>query len=671
MNAHVEPPLIDWVSDLYGDGMEALRPDPPYTVSEWADRNRYLTSVSSPEPGPWETSRTPYLREIMDCLSAYSPIQIVSVMKGVQIGMSEAGFNFVGYVIDHAPGPIMYVMPTITMMKKFSKARIDPMIEASPSLSAKIPPARSRDSGNTIEQKDFPNGTLVLSGANSGASLRGLPMRYLVLDEVDGYPESADEDGDPVSLAMDRTSAHLARRKIFRLSTPLFKETSRIGPAFREGDQRYYNVCCEKCGHLQPIKWSQIKWEPGRPETASFECAWFDEETGEVCGHRHPEHRKRHLLAEENGAKWIPTAEPIDPKNRSYHISALYSPWHTWEEVVRDFLKKKDDPAQLQTFVNNKLGEEWEGLGGEKLDPDSLLAKREDYSSDVLPERVALLTAGVDVQPDRLELEVVGWGRDEESWSIAYHVLAGDPSELEVWDQLDDFLRTKFEHPAKPDGLPISATCIDTGGANTQDAYRFIRPREGRRIWGIKGYAGKRPVWPKRPTRSNKGRINLYAIGVDAAKEVVTARLSKVGREVSGAGACHFNMDRDKEYFEQLTAERKITKHVKGFKTIEWHKAEKDRNEAFDCRVYAYTALQGLVTGGVNLNRRAKMMATELAERRGEMEEAEKPEVVEENREVSGDTSGSQEVAMTPEREDVIKKKKRKKGRVIASPFMS
>jgi phage terminase large subunit GpA-like protein len=669
MNAHA-PIIMNKAALLYIDGADALRPDPPYTVSEWADKNRVLSTKSSAEPGRWRTSRTPYLREIMDCLSAYSAIKVVNVMKGVQIGMSEAGFNFVGYTIHHSPGPMMYVMPTIDMAKKFSKTRIDPMIEASPALSERIAPARSRDSDNTIFEKGFDGGILVLTGANSGSGLRGLPMRCLVLDEVDGYPASADDDGDPVTLATDRTST-FTRRKIFKLSTPLLKGSSRIGPAFREGDQRYYNVKCDKCGFLQPITWDRIKWEAGKPDTAAFVCAGFDAETGELCEHRHAEHRKGFILAEENGAEWVPTAEPSEPHIRSYHLSALYSPWYTWAECAQRFLKAKDDPALLQPFINNILGQEWEDIGGDKLDPDTLFGKREDFTADPMPAGVALLTAGVDVQPDRLEVEVVGWGRDEESWSLDYQVLTGDPSELEVWDQLDDLLRTKYVHPAVPGGMKISATCIDTGGANTQDAYRFVRPREGRRIWGIKGYAGKRPVWPKKPSRTNKGRINLFAIGVDAAKEVVTVRLTKTGPGVSGAGACHFPMDRDKEYFEQLTAEHKKTRYVKGFRVIEWHKPDHARNEAFDVRVYAYAALQGLVIGGVHLNKRAAGIERTLAERRAEMQDdTPVPELVEVVEEAPPETPSSQNRGMTGEGGGAIKAKKRKRGRVIASPFM-
>ncbi|MGZ2374954.1 phage terminase large subunit GpA-like protein [Sinorhizobium medicae] len=647
---------------IFEEGIEAIEPDPPYTVSEWADANRVLTSVSSSEPGPWRTSRTPYLREIMDSLSTYSAVETVALMKGVQIGASEGGFNFVGYTIHHAPGPIMYVLPTVDFAKKFSKTRIDPMIAESPALSEKIKPARARDSGNTVFQKDFDGGALFMTGANSGSGLRGSPVSRLVLDEVDAYPPSADDEGDPAKLAIKRT-ANFPRRKIFITSSPKLKENSRINKAFKEGDQRYYNVACEKCGTLQPITWKAIKWEEGRPETAAFVCQAADPETGELCEHRHRESRKKFLLSEEHGAKWVPTAIPSRQNIRSYHLSALYSPWYTWAECVQEFLDGKDDPALLQVFVNTVLGEPWEDLGGDKLDPDSLLAKCEPYEVNPLPGRVAALTCGVDVQPDRLELELVGWGKDEESWSIDYKVIPGDPSELEVWDQLDDYLRELWPHPAKPEGMKILGTAIDTGGANTQDAYRFIRPREGRRIWGIKGYAGKRPVWPKRPSRSNKGKINLYAIGVDSAKETVTARLTKTGPGKAGAGACHFPVGRDKEYFEQLTAERKVTRYHKGFKLIEWQKSDKDRNEAFDCRVYAYAVLQGLIMGGFNLNRAALAIAKEIGETEPEPPVPSPDPVAAEQRPV-------QDREMTPETGDAIKPKAKKKRRVIASAYM-
>lgn len=633
------------------EGVDALRPDPPYTVSEWADRERYLSTVASAEPGKWRTDRTPYLREIMDCLSSYSAIETVVFMKGAQIGASESGLNFAGYCIHHSPGPALYVMPTVETVKKLSKTRLDPMIKESPALSDRIAPARSRDSGNTVLAKEFDGGVLMLTGANSAAGLRSMPIRYLTLDEVDAYPASAGKEGDPVMLAIKRT-ANFIRRKIFMLSTPAEKENSRIGKAFREGDQRYYNVPCDACGVLQPILWKQIRWPAGQPELAAFHCAH--------CDHRHEEHRKGYLM-DERRACWIPTAESQRPNLRSYHLSALYSPWFTWAECARDFLAAKDDPALLQPFVNTVLGEEWEDQSGEKVDPDSLLGRREDWGA-ALPARVAVLTAGVDVQPDRLEVEVVGWGRDEESWSVDYQVFPGDPSAQEVWDNLDEYLLRRRDHPAFENGMGIAAAAVDTGGSNTQAAYRFVRPREGRRVWGIKGGHGKRPVWPRRPSRNNKGKINLFILGVDSAKEIVVARLEKkTGPEFSGAGACHFPMERDKEYFEQLTVERKKTRYVKGFKIIEWHKGDHDRNEAFDCRVYAYAVLQGLIIAGFVLNKEAARIEKILAEMGILPVE---PAVAEGQPEPNSQHRG------IPAAKNSGIRAKRKRQRVVASPYM-
>ncbi|WP_455481278.1 phage terminase large subunit family protein [Bartonella sp. B12(2025)] len=589
------------VKEFFSHANEARKPDPPYTVSEWADKNRYLSTVASAEPGLWRTKRTPYLREIMDNLSSYVPIETTIVMKGAQVGMSEAGLNFCGYAIHFSPSPALYVMPTVETAKKLSKTRLDPMITASPALSERIAPARARDSGNTMFSKEFDGGVLMLTGANSAAGLRSMPIRYLILDEVDAYPLSVDNEGDPVVIAEKRTSTFV-QRKIFKLSTPTHRDTSRIAKDFVLGDQRYYNVPCDACGVLQPIVWSQIKWPKGSPEKAVFVCAH--------CGHEHAEHRKADLMSEERGACWVPTSESSRPNLRSYHISALYSPWLTWGECAREFLDAKDDPALLQPFINTVLGEPWEDKTGEVIDPESLYARREEYP--LAPSQAVLLTAGIDVQNDRLELEVVGWGRGEESWHIDYQVILGDPSSFEVWDQLDEYLAKHWPHPGYKNGIRITAACIDTGGSHTQAVYNYVRPREGRRIWGVKGQAGWRAVWPRRPSRNNKGQINLYMVGVDAAKDIITARFKKSGSEASGAGATHFHISLDQEYFEQLTAEKKVVKYFKGFKRIEWQKSEKARNEALDCRVYAYAALQGLISAGLNLNEEVGILEERL-----------------------------------------------------------
>jgi len=353
-------------------------------------------------------------------------------------------------------------------------------------------------------------------------------------------------------------------------------------------------------------------------------------------------------------------------KDRVYHTSALYSPWYTWAECARDFLDASDVPAKLQPFVNTVLGEVWEDRSGEVMDTDSLYNKREDYP--IVPRQAVLLTCGIDVQPDRLELELVAWGRGEESWNIDYQIIAGDPSSGEVWELLDEYLKQRWPHPAFEDGMRIMASCIDTGGSNTQSVYNFVRPREGRRIWGIKGYAGSRPVWPRRPSRNNKGKINLYIVGVDAAKDVITARFKKAGAGASGVGATHFHIARDREYFEQLTSERKVTRFYKGFKKISWEKGDHSRNEALDCRVYAYAALQGLLSGGVSLNRQASMVENRLTERGIDIIKA---APVENEETMSLPLSGGEEDNQPPSPAIAPMSRKKKKRRVASiSSFM-
>ncbi|MBA9083527.1 phage terminase large subunit GpA-like protein [Bartonella chomelii] len=336
---------------FYFHACEACQPDTPYTVSQWADKNRYLNTVASAEPGLWRTKRTPYLREIMDNLSSCKSVETTVVMKATQIGITEAALNFCGYIIHHSSGPALYVMPTVGEAQTVSKNRFNHMIEASPALNKRMASARSRGGWNTILSKEFDDGILMFTGARSAVSLRAAPIRYLILDEVDAYPLNVQKRGDPVSLAETCTST-FTQRKIFKFSKPRHRNTSRIAKDFALGDQRYYNVPCDGCGTLQPIVWSQIQWPEGAPEKAVFVCAH--------CGHKHAEHRKEDLLSEERGARWIPTQKSSEPGLRSYHISALYSPWMTWEECAREFSEAKDDPDCLQVFVNGVLGEPWE-----------------------------------------------------------------------------------------------------------------------------------------------------------------------------------------------------------------------------------------------------------------------------------------------------------------------
>jgi len=586
---------IDWA------WRKAMQPEPQIPVAEWADRHRMLPDTAA-EPGRWRTARTPYLREIMDTLSTGSPYERVVMMKGAQTGGTEAGLNWLGYIIHNAPGIAMLVQPSLDMVRRNTVTRIDPLIAASPVLRDLVATPRSRDAGNSLFRKSFPGGQLVMTGANSAIGLRSTPVRYLFLDEVDGYPGDADGEGDPVALAIQRTATFKGRRKILMVSTPTLKGYSRIEAAFAESDQRYYHVPCLHCGDMAPITWARIRWPEGRRRDAFLVC--------EACGGIHQEHDKAKLLEAGN---WRATATG-DGRTAGFHLSALYSPWETWAEIAVEHGKVRKDPSRLQVWVNTKLGESWEDQAGDTVPADPLMDRREDWGEE-LPEAVAVLTAGVDVQGDRLELQIVGWGRDEECWVIDYRVIWGDPSGPRVWADLDLALQATYVHAKAVPDLPVRAVAIDTGGHHTKAAYEFCRTRLARRIWAIKGRGGPGiPVWPRRPTRTNKGRIPLFIVGVDAVKDAVYARLKLTE---PGPGLAHFSRDRDVEYFRQLTAERVVTRFEKGRPIRSWQpKRDGERNEALDTFVYASAALQGLISVGLRLNEEANAMA--VAKRRSE-----------------------------------------------------
>ena len=566
---------------------EGLRPDRAVPVSEWADHNRILPPTSA-EPGRWRTARTPYLREVMDMLSATSAVERVVLMKGIQIGATEAGLNWISYIIDHAPGIVMLVMPSLEAVRRNTGVRIDPLIESCPALRDKVVEPRSKEPGNSLFRKKFPGGELVMTGANSAVGLRSTPVRYLFMDEVDGFPGDADGEGDPVALACGRTTTYKGTRKIFMASTPTLKGYSRIEAAYLESDQRRYFVPCHQCGTRHTIEWADIRWPEGKRSEAAWVCP--------TCAHRHLEHTKPALLA---SGEWRPTAQG-DGRTAGYHLSALYSPWLSWAEAAIEHGQVHRDPARLKVWVNTVLGESWEDRGGETVDENPLMARREDWGQR-LPAPIRVLTAGVDVQGDRLEVQVVGWGRDEEAWVVDYRILWGDPSGPRLWADLDELLGTTYPHQRGIADLGIRAVAVDTGGHHTKMAYEFCRTRLARRVWAVKGKGGAGvPVWPRRPTRSNSGKIPLFIIGVDSVKDALFARLRLTE---PGPGFVHFSQDRDAEYFRQLTSERVITRYSFGRPERQWAlRQEGARNESLDTMVYATAALHGLISMGLRIN---------------------------------------------------------------------
>ena len=570
---------------------EGLTPDPLLTVSEWSDRHRMLSSKASAEPGRWRTSRTPYLKAIMDCLSPTSPVERVVFMKAAQLGATEMGSNWIGYVIHHAPGPMMAVWPTVEMAKRNSKQRIDPLIEESSALAGLIATARSRDSGNTILAKEFRGGVLVMTGANSAVGLRSMPVRYLFLDEVDGYPLDVEGEGNAISLAEARTRT-FARRKIFIVSTPTISGASAIEREYEASDQRRYFVPCPHGNHRQWLRFEQLRWDKGLPATAAYIC--------EACDTAIAEHHKTWML--EHG-EWRAMA---DGKTAGFHLSSLYSPvgWRAWREIAAAWeaavSKESGSAAAIKTFKNTELGETWVEEG-EAPDWQRLAERREDYSVGTVPLGGLLLVGAADVQKDRIEASVWAFGRGKESWLIEHRVLLGDTARDNVWKRLAEMLTESWTH-ASGAALPLARFALDTGFA-TQEAYTFVRACRDPRVMAVKGVARGAALigTPTAIDVSQGGKklrrgIKVFSVAGGIAKLEFYNNLRKsadVGEDgltpVFPAGFVHLPKI-DAEFIQQLCAEQLITRRDRnGFPVREWQKM-RERNEALDCYVYARAA---------------------------------------------------------------------------------
>lgn len=566
--------------------LDGLTPEPDLTVSDWADKHRVLVQTSSAIPGRWETRRTPYLREIMDCMSATSPVQQVVFQKGAQIGASESAINFILYAIHHAPAPMLYVLPTTEMVERFSKQRIAPAIEVIPEVCDLVADFKSKTSSNTLRQKDFRGGTMILNGANSATGLRSMPARYLVLDEVDAYPLDASDEGSPIELAITRTTTYKQTRKIFLISTPKIKGLSAIENYYSQSDKRRYYVPCPHCGHMQYLTLElNIVWKKDQPETAKFMCI--------ECAEVSDEHHKQAML---EAGEWRATGD-TESAWRGYHLSSLYSPaeWYSWSDAAAQFLAaNKGGPEQLKHFINTVLGETWEEQGLQ-IAVEGLIDRCETYPLSLLDtDRFEYTTVAVDIQGDRIEYEHVGWGEGRESWALNYGVIEGDTAQSDVWRDLRELI-----NELDPDGV-----CIDSGH-QTQFVYNFVK--DNVHWWAVKGRGGAGYALiedrQKRAMRLRKKKLRSHVvepIGVDQGKDIVMSNLQiepPTGNEPV-PGYMHYPAggDFDDEYFAQLTAEKKVIKKLRdGRLTYAW-KQTRPRNEALDLRVYGLACVELLET---------------------------------------------------------------------------
>lgn len=571
--------------------VKVFRLKPKMTGSQWANAKRYVAPGTSPEPGEWRTERVPYLREPMD--SATDKFTAMTVMCcASQIAKSELLLNVMGYFIDQDPSSILMVQPTVEAAESFSKERIDPTIRYSPGLQDKFEldgkegRSSSRKSSLTIRQKQFPGGFLALVGSNSPAGLASRPIRVLLCDEVDRFEMT--REGDPLELAMQRTT-NFHNRKIILVSTPTIKGESKIFDWYEKSDQRKYYVPCPHCGHEYVWHWGQVKWDKDEegnaiPESAKMFCPQCG---AQVRGAGKPD---MNIIA---AGRWRAHAAS---RIRGYHLSALYSPWVNLSDMVEQFARatKVRDKKGLMEFINLKLGEPWEDIAAGEDDWELIHRRREWYSTDDLPDGVLLLTCGVDVQHDRLEASLYGWGLDKECWGIEHRVIYGQPDDPNTWRKLDEFL---LDNRTLPNGyaLPVAGVCVDSGdGTYTQDVYAYTKPREGRNVYAIKGRGGVGVPFISPPTKNNRMKAHLFTLGVDAGKDLVSSALRV---EDEGPSFYHFAREKergfDEEFCRQLCSERKerVFDKEKGKVQISWKKI-RDRNEALDCAVYARAAME-------------------------------------------------------------------------------
>lgn len=638
------------------DKLERLRavarrgwtPPPRISVPGWADQFRKLAGEAGSTSGQWRTSTVEIARGPMMAVTEPG-VHVITVMCCTQLMKTALLENVFGFFAHLDPCPMLLLQPKEDAAEQFSKERITPLIRVTPVLKELVGTSRTRSAEETLLFKSFPGGFLALAGAGSPDNLARRPIRVLLCDEVDKYP--ATREGDSITLAEERTATFGANWLSIRACSPTVEDESRIAASYSESDERRASVECPHCRHRQFLDFfSHVNWDKEgnehRPSTARIYCEacgsawsegqrlralstarWHQTKAFTCCGVRSSP-LQDYAQAWQGGSVDDPVGQvwdwwegdrwavyrakclkcggfPVSNHHAGFQASKLFSPWSKDRpaDIAAKWLAAHTDEDRKQAWWNTQLGLPHRVHSGKELRVDDLASRGEIWAADV-PPGVGVITAGVDIQGDRVEIEVVGWGEDEESWSLAYEIIEGDPDEPDLWARVDAFLKRKW-YRADGREFEISSACIDSGGHSTQAVYSFCKARIGRRVWAIKGEsarAGARsPVWPvKRLSSRNKSSYRPVIIGVNAAKDLVRSRLYI---DASGPGYCHFPADRDLGWFAQLTAERLVVKVASGQKFRVWELPRGKANEALDTRVYAYAALCGMLHLGLKLNR--------------------------------------------------------------------
>jgi phage terminase large subunit GpA-like protein len=565
-----------------------LRPSPKISVADHAVQHYYLPREGNPFPGHFDIKKTPYLKKIMECLQFDNSYEEIVFAKGCQLGGTSVSLCFLLWIANGGhSAPALIVMPTEKNSQRFVKKKFRPAVKNCKDLMSKLQD-RSLDR-ESLELFSFPGGTFSFGHARAPNTLRMDSCSVVICDEVSDFPPENGQ-GDPVEIARGRTNAYEGRRKIYLVSTPSNDGSCRITKALEATAKEKYFVPCPSCGEFQTIEWKRIKWNPG-PLDVHLECGH--------CKAKIYEYQKPWLL--ERGEWRATVPEKISKKVIGFHLSALYSPLGmlSWASVVEQFLKSKDDPVQLKVFINNILGEAWkEGIGVSK---NKLKKNTSDYRVEPLPQGVGLITAGVDINGSFSAIEIVGWGKDKESWGLAYHRIDGEASDPRLWEEIDRYLSQVFTHH-KGYKIGISATAIDSGYM-CDEVYNFVRAHmgSGRNIIAVKGIPGNgKPVISTKANYHNKASMPVFYVSNDTSNEVLYAYLNL---PKPGPGYCHFPRFYSKiHYFDELTAMSKVTEYKKGKAYVRWIQDVSKRCEANDCRRYAMAAMFHLGVLGADVN---------------------------------------------------------------------
>lgn len=524
-------------------------------------------------------------------------VKRVVIQSSSQVGKSEILLNILGFFVAHDPSPVMLLQPTLEMAEAFSKDRLAPMIRDTPALRGKFADPRSRDSGNTLLHKKYPGGHITLAGANSPASLASRPIRIVLADEVDRYPASAGTEGDPVTLVMKRNSTFFNAKELLT-STPTVAGASRIESAYEESDQSKFFIPCPHCDVHFVIEFENLKWTEGKPlsgqdgrQVRTADAAWLE------CPHCDGKLDDVARLRALKSGTWDATAEFRG--TRGFWLWEAYSPWSSCLKIANAWLAAQGRPEQLKAFVNTTLGRTWRETG-EAPDEEKLLSRCEDYPIGKVPNGGLVLTFGADVQADRIEAQVVAWGRGKESWLVDNQILLGDTSRLDspAWIGLASLLNKSFPH-ASGGSMNISMGAIDSG-FQAQTVYAWARQQGQSRVLVIKGsdtgvalLGSPKMAETKRDGKRMKRGFRVWPVNVSMAKSELYGWLRQerpATDEPFPPGWCHFPQ-MTLEFFRQLTAEQYVFRIHKGFRKGEWVKT-RERNEALDTRIYARAAAE-------------------------------------------------------------------------------